>query len=88
MRFVAGSNPAARTTLMKNLIKTMRDFFNRLFNRKQRWEDVLNDYSDYEWGDDDATDPAIYIYELDLPLLPDNVIYATDRFARGRDESE
>jgi hypothetical protein len=87
MRLVAGSNPAARTTLMKNLIKTMRDFFNRLFNRKQHWEDVLGDYSDYDCDWEDTTDPMIYVYELEVPQ-PDNVIYATDRFRQGRSEGE
>ena len=79
MRLVAGSNPAARTTIMKNLIKTLQSFFYRLFNRKQYWEEVLWDY-EYEWDEDDATDPFIYFDEIEPQPLPNNVIHAAQRF--------
>lgn len=68
---------------MKNIIKTFKDCILRFFGNRKHWEEALGDWSD-EWSD--VTDPIIYLYEYEPPPLPDNVIFATERFERRKKE--
>ena len=80
MRFVAGSNPAARTILMKTAIEKIKNFFFRFFNRKRYWEETLWDYYDYDWSNE-ITEPIVY------EPLPDNIIRAAHRFIQNKKDS-